>query len=83
MHTTSIPLQVEPCYYTRLNVILHWREHTCVKELLVNVTCQDTNHTLLLLAVKEDGKTFIGRNWLTNIQLDWKAFYSHWRMAIR
>ena len=43
-------------------------------ELLVNATCQGTNHTLPLLVVKEDGPSIIGRNWLTKIQLDWKNF---------
>ena len=45
-------------------------------ELLVNATCQGTNHTLPLLVVKEDGPSLIDRNWLTKIQLDWKNIFT-------
>ena len=45
-------------------------------ELSVIVTCQGTNHTLPLLVVKEDGRSLIGRNWLTKIQLDWKNIFT-------
>ena len=45
-------------------------------ELSVNATCQGTNHTLLLLEVKENRSSLIGRNWLTIIQLDWKSIFT-------
>ena len=45
-------------------------------ELSVNVTCQGTTCTLLLVVVKEDGPALIGRNWLTKIRLDWRNIFS-------
>ena len=45
-------------------------------ELSVIVTCQGTNHSLLLLVVKENGPSLIGRNWLTKIQLDQKNIFT-------
>ena len=45
-------------------------------ELVVNVTCQGPSCTLSLLVVKQDGPSLIGRNWLTQIQLDWKTIFT-------
>ena len=45
-------------------------------ELVVNVTCQGTSCMLPLLVVKQDGPSLIGRNWLTQIQLDWKTIFT-------
>ena len=80
---TSLPyLEKLPFQLTQVTLQTYTGESTPVLgELSVDVTCQDTDHTLLLLAVKGDGPSFIGRNWLTKIQLN--IFYSHWRMATR
>ena len=45
-------------------------------EISVDITCQGTKHTLPLLVVKEDGPSLIGRNWLTQIRLDWKTVFT-------
>ena len=45
-------------------------------ELSVIVTCQDINHAIPFLVVKEDGPSLIGRNWLRKIQLDWKNIFT-------
>ena len=71
---TSLPyLEKLPLQLTQVTLQTYTGESIPVLgELSVNVTCQGTNHTLLLLAVKEDVPSFISRNWFTNIQLDWK-----------
>ena len=73
MHTSLPYLEKLPLQLTQVTLQTYTGESIPVLgELSVKVICQGTNHTLLLLAVKEDGPSFISRNWLTNIQLDWK-----------
>ena len=45
-------------------------------KLAVNVTCQGISCTLPLLVVKQDSPSLIGRNWITQIQLDWKSIFT-------
>ena len=75
---TSLPyLEKLPLQPTQVTLRTYTGESIPVLgELLVNATCQGTNHTLPLLVVKEDGPSLIGRNWLTKIQLDWKSIFT-------
>ena len=75
---TSLPyLEKLPLQPTQVTLRFYTGESIPVLgELLVNATCQGTNHTLPLLVVKEDGPSLIGRNWLTKIQLDWKNIFT-------
>ena len=47
-----------------------------VGELSVKVECHGQNAVLPLLVVQEEGPSLIGRNWLTQIRLDWKNVFS-------
>ena len=60
------PLQVKLRTYTGQSIQV-------LGEISVDITCQGSKHTLPLLLVKEDGPSLIGRNWLTQIRLDWKT----------
>ena len=74
---TSLPhLKKLPLQPTQVTLRTYTGESIPVLgELSVNVTHQDTSHTLSLL-VKEDGPSLIGRNWLTKIRLDWKTIFT-------
>ena len=47
-----------------------------VGELSVKVEYHGQNAVLPLLVVQEEGPSLIGRNWLTQIRLDWKNVFS-------
>ena len=72
-HTNLPYLEKLPLQLTQVTLQTYTGESIpMLGEFSVKATCQGTDHTLLLLAVKEDGPSFISKNWLTNIQLDWK-----------
>ena len=45
-------------------------------KLSIQVEYHGQNATLPLLVVQNEGPSLIGRNWLAQIQLDWKSIFS-------
>ena len=76
MYQSSTSLQAATTAIASQTTNLYWTKHSSAREISVDITCQGSKHTLPLLVVKEDGPSLIGRNWLSQIRLDWKTIFT-------